>query len=52
MIEKNKKMKCSNCGRKGLFYQDYKDAYYCAMCGASTNPDGTPYIAPPRQLRL
>lgn len=52
MSEKNKKMKCSNCGRKGLFYHDYDNAYWCAMCGANTNPDGTPYIAPPRQYYI
>ena len=52
MSEKNKKMICSKCGRRGLFYHDYNNTYWCAMCGASTNPDGTPYIAPPRQYYI
>ena len=52
MSEKNKKMICSKCGRRGLFYHDYNNTYWCAMCGASTNPDGTTYIAPPRQYYI
>lgn len=52
MSKKNKKMICSKCGRRGLFYHDYNNTYWCAMCGSSTNPDGTPYIAPPRQYYI
>lgn len=37
---------------KGLYFDEEDNAYWCAMCGASTNPDGTPYIAPPRQYYI
>ena len=52
MVEKNKKLKCSKCGQKGLYFDEEDNAYWCAMCGASTNPDGTPYIDPPRQYYI
>ncbi len=46
-----KKIKCPKCGWKDL-WRDYGDYYYCGMCGYRMNPDGTPYIAPPRQYYI
>ena len=49
----NKKIKCCKCGRKDFMHFEEEDnAYWCGMCGSSTNPDGTPYIAPPRQYYI
>lgn len=52
MMEKNKKLKCSKCGKKGLYFNEENNIYWCVMCGANTNSDGTPYIAPPRQYYI
>lgn len=51
-MEKNKKLKCSKCGEKGLYFNEEDNIYWCVMCGANTNSDGTPYIAPPRQYYI
>lgn len=49
----NKKIKCCKCGRKDFMHFEEEDnAYWCGMCGSSTNPDGTPYITPPRQYYI
>ncbi len=48
-----KKIRCCKCGRKDFMHFEEEDnAYWCGLCGASTNPDGTPYIDPPRQYYI
>lgn len=50
----NKKMrkKCPNCGHRDFWRFQENKYYFCGICGYSMNPDGTEYIAPPRQYYI